>query len=89
MYADDVKLCLQYKDSFCQSDLQSDLNNLQALWPDNLLDFNGYKFKVMTFCRVNPHSQSSIKFDDPCIAKTLFISLVSPILEYGSPVWSP
>jgi len=28
-------------------------------------------------------------FDDPYLTKTLFISLVRSILEYGSPVWSP
>jgi len=27
--------------------------------------------------------------DDPYLTKTLFISLVRPILKYGSPVWSP
>jgi len=52
-FADDVKLCLQYKDTSCQSDLQSDLNNFQILCSDNLLDLNGSKCKVMTFCRVN------------------------------------
>jgi len=31
----------------------------------------------------------SKEFDDPYITKSLFISLVRPILECGSPVWSP
>lgn len=31
----------------------------------------------------------SKEFDDPDMDKTLFISLVRPILEYGSPLWSP
>jgi len=30
----------------------------------------------------------SKEFDDPYLTKTLFISLVRPILEFGSPVWS-
>jgi len=31
----------------------------------------------------------SKEFDDLYLTKTLFISLVRPILEYESPVWSP
>lgn len=31
----------------------------------------------------------SKEFNDPHVTKTLFKSLVRPILEYGSPVWSP
>jgi len=31
----------------------------------------------------------SKKFDDPYVTKTLFISLVRPILEYCAPVRSP
>jgi len=31
----------------------------------------------------------SKEFDDPFITKSLIISLVRPLLEYGSPVWSP
>jgi len=31
----------------------------------------------------------SKELDDPFMTKTLFISLVRSILEYGSPVWSP
>jgi len=102
-----------------------------------VLDLNGSKCKVMTFCRANPirmtytlsgcfldritrvddlgvllnpklkfsdHISSIVhkargvlgfirrwskEFDDPDLTKTLFISLVRPILEYGSPVWSP
>nr|XP_036677316.1 uncharacterized protein LOC108010532 isoform X5 [Drosophila suzukii] len=37
---DDVKLCLQYKDTSCKSDLQSDLNNFQTWCSDNFLDLN-------------------------------------------------
>jgi len=50
MYADDVKLCLQYKDTSCHLDLQSDLDRFQ-IW---CRDLNGSKCKVMTFCRANP-----------------------------------
>lgn len=137
MYADDVKLCLQYKDTSCHLDLQSDLDRFQIWCRDNILDLNSSKCKVMTFCRANPirttytlsgcsldritrvddlgvlldpklkfsdHISSIVnkargvlgfikrwskEFDDPYLTKTLFISLVRPILEYGSPVWSP
>jgi len=95
--------------------LQSDLNNIQTRCFDKLLDLNGSKCNVMTFCRVNPqystytlsdgslkritlvndlaffwtqdyNLQITFRFDDvPYIIKTLFISLVRPILEYGSP----
>jgi len=34
--------------------LQSDLNNIQTRCFDKLLDLNGSKCNVMTFCRVNP-----------------------------------
>jgi len=43
----------QYKDTSCQSDLKCDLSNFQTLCSDNLLDYNGSKCKVITFCRVN------------------------------------
>jgi len=43
MYADDVKLCLQYKDNSCQFNLQCDLNNFQTWCFTNLLDLNGSK----------------------------------------------
>jgi len=135
MYADDFKLCLQYKDTSCQSNLQSDLNNFQSWCSDKLEDLNLSKCMVMTFCRVNPQYATytsaglldritlvndlgvlldprlkfsdhisptvnkgrgalgfikrSMEFDDPYITKTLFISLVHLILEYGSSVWSP
>jgi len=104
---------------------------------NNVLNLNGSKFKVMTFCRVNPIRSTytlsgcpldritrvddlgvlldrklklfdnistivnkargvlgliktwSKEFDDPYLTKTLFISLVHPILEYESPAWSP
>jgi len=137
MYADDVKLCLQHKDTSCHLDLQSDLDRFQIWSRDNVLDLNDSKCKVMTFCRANPirttytlsgcslaritrvddlcvlldhklkfsdHISSIVnkargvldfikwwfkEFDAPYLTKTLFISLVRPILEYGSPVWSP
>jgi len=31
----------------------------------------------------------SKEFDDPYVTKTLFTSLVRPILEYCAPVWTP
>jgi len=57
MYADDVKLCLQYKDTSCHLDLQSHLDRFQIWCRDNvldLLDVLDLKCKVMTFCRFNP-----------------------------------
>lgn len=137
MYADDVKLCVQYKDVACQSDLQTDLDNFQTWCRVNLLNLNGSKCKLMTFSRVVPKLATytlnccslerinsvddlgirldpkldfidhiscmvnkarsmlgfikrwSKEFDDPYVTKTLYISLVRPILEYGSCVWSP
>jgi len=39
---------------------------------------------VLTFIK-----RWSKEFDDPYVTKTLFISLVRPILEYCAPVWNP
>jgi len=35
------------------------------------------------------YNRWSKEFSDPYVTKTLFISLVRPILEYCTPVWSP
>jgi len=55
MYADDVKLCLQYNDPAQSLALQSDLNALQTWCMDNELNLNGSKCKLMTFFCVSPH----------------------------------
>ena len=137
MYADDVKICLQYKDWPCHFKLQEDLDSFQSWCRVNLLNLNCSKCNVMTFYRTNPYLASyslyggpldritavddlgilldhklkfsdhifkmvnkamsvlgfikrwSKEFDDPYITKTLYISLVRPILEYGSCVWCP
>ena len=54
MYADDVKLCVQYKDISFHSRLQSDLNSFQSWCCANLLHLNASKCKVMTFHRSSP-----------------------------------
>jgi len=52
MYADDVKLCLQYNDPAQSLALQPDLNAFQTWCMDNELNLNGSKCKLMTFFRV-------------------------------------
>jgi len=47
MYADDVKLCLQYNDPAQSLALQSDLNAFQTWCMDNELNLNGSKCKLM------------------------------------------
>jgi len=60
-----------YADNSCQSNLQSDLNNFQTWCSDNLLDLNGSKCKVITFCRVNTQYATYTLSDgvllDPCL----------------------
>jgi hypothetical protein len=137
MYADDVKLCYQFKDDHCHSNLQTDLNSFNSWCCANFLNLNSSKCKLMTFSRASPKFASytlcgcalerialvddlgvrldrklkftshitnmvnkamgvlgfikrwSKEFDDPYITKTLYVSLVRPILEYGSCVWCP
>jgi len=137
MYADDVKLCLSFKDCFYSDLLQADLVNFYKWCKVNLLNLNCPKCKVMTFYRHLPHIISytlnsvplirldevndlgilldhklkfdkhvafsvskatqvlgfikrwAKEFDDPYTTKLLYVSLVRPILEYGSCVWSP
>jgi len=54
MYTGDVKLYLQYKDISSQVGLQSDLQSFQIWCRDKILNLNGSKCKVTTFCRVSP-----------------------------------
>jgi len=84
--ADDIKLCLQNMDTSCQSNFQSDLNNFQTWCSDILLDLNGTKCKVITFCRVNPqyaiYTLSEGSLDRIILVNNLGV-LLNPRLTFG------
>jgi len=54
MYADDVKLCLSYKDIASGCNLQSDIDCFQGWCEYNLLNLNCLKCNVKTFYRGTP-----------------------------------
>jgi len=102
MYADDVKLCLSYNDIASGFNLQSDIDCFQGWCEYNLLNLNcvlldpKLKFDCHIMSTVNKAmnvlgfiKRWSKEFDDLYTTKLLFTSLVRPILEYCSSVWSP
>jgi len=70
MYADDVKLCLQYNDPAQILALQSDLNAFQTWCTDNELNLNGSTCKLMC----HPH-YSSYTFNGYALDMDLYGSL--------------
>jgi len=78
----------------CEQSCQPNTHDLHSKWIPFGQNKQKYSDHISTI--VNKASgvlgfikRWSKEFDDPYLTKTLLISLVRPILEYGSPVWSP